>query len=158
MLPRACRPDVSRNELHRVRVLLDYGARPDDRERYGLTALHYAVRGGKVPLIQLLLDEGADPNAPDEAGLTPLLHLAKTRARFDPLPVLELLVMRGALVDARDERDATLLMHYARQGEAAPVRWLLTHGADPAAANRSGKSAVHLAARHPGIVRLLLGS
>jgi len=33
MLPRACRPDVSSNELHRVNVLLDYGASVDDRGR-----------------------------------------------------------------------------------------------------------------------------
>ncbi len=60
MLPRACRPDVSTNEGHRVTVLLDYGASLDDRGRYGLTALHYAVRGGKLPLIKLLLERGAE--------------------------------------------------------------------------------------------------
>ena len=31
----------------------------DDRGQYGLTALHYAVRGGKLPLIKLLLERGA---------------------------------------------------------------------------------------------------
>src|SRR2546427_436329 len=78
MLTRACRPDVSANELHRVKVLLDYGASLDDRGRYGLTALHYAVRGGKLPLIKLLLERGAQIDALDEDGLTPLLHLSKT--------------------------------------------------------------------------------
>ncbi len=155
MLPRACRPDVSHNELHRVQVLLEYGASLDDRGRYGLTALHYAVRGGKLPLIALLLDRGAKPNALDDEGLTPLLHLAKTRARFDPIPVLELLVSHGAEVDARDELQATLLMFYARQGKAAPVRWLLAHGADGSAKNRSGKTAAELARPHPEIVALL---
>jgi ankyrin repeat protein len=33
---------VSTNALHRVTVLLDFGASLDDRGRYGLTALHYA--------------------------------------------------------------------------------------------------------------------
>jgi hypothetical protein len=80
MLPRACRPDVSSNELHRVRVLLDYGASVDDRGHYGLTALHYAVRGGKRPLIKLLLECGAHADALDGDGLTPLLHLSKTRS------------------------------------------------------------------------------
>jgi len=141
MLPRACRPDVSRNELHRVRVLLEYGARLDDHGRYEMTALHYAVRGGKLPLVALLLDRGANPNARDDKGLTPLLHLARTRARFDPLAVLELLVSHGADVDARDETESTLLMSYARKGQGAAVRWLLAHGADPSARNRSGKSA-----------------
>ncbi|MDB5385577.1 MAG: Ankyrin repeat protein [Planctomycetaceae bacterium] len=81
MLPRACRPDVSTNELHRVTVLLDYGASLDDRGRFGLTALHYAVRGGKLPLIELLLKRGAQANALDECGVTPLLHLSKTGRR-----------------------------------------------------------------------------
>src|SRR5262249_15031510 len=81
MLPRACRPDVSTNELHRVAVLLDYGARVDDRGRNGLTALDYAIRGGKVPLIKLLLERGASPSALDESGLTPILQLSKTRSK-----------------------------------------------------------------------------
>lgn len=129
MLPRACRPDVSRNELHRVRVLLEYGASLDDHGRYEMTALHYAVRGGKLPLIAYLLERGANPNAHDEKGLTPLLHLARTRAKFEPVPVLELLLTRGADPNARDERGGTILRFYARQGNEAAVRYLLERGA-----------------------------
>ncbi len=156
MLPRACRPDVSSNELHRVKVLLDYGASLDDRGRYGLTALHYAVRGGKLPLIQLLLERGAQTEALDADGLTPLLHLAKTRSKADPIPVLELLVANGANVDARDENQGTLLMSFARQGKAEPVRWLLVHGADRSARNKSGKTAAEIGRAHAGIARLLV--
>jgi ankyrin repeat protein/truncated hemoglobin YjbI len=155
MLPRACRPDVSSNELHRVRVLLDYGASLDDRGRYGLTALHYAVRGGKLPLIQLLLERGAQVNARDEDGLTPLLHLAKTRSKANPIPVMELLAASGADVDARDETQGTLLMYFARRGHAGAVQWLLAHGADRKARNRSGKTAAEIGRAHAGIVRLL---
>ena len=155
MLPRACRADVSRNELHRVRVLLDYGAGLDDRGREGLAALHYAVRSGKLPLIGLLLERGADPNAPDEQGLTPLLHLTKTRAKLDPVAVLELLAAHGADLDARDEQQDTLLMFYARRGQTAPVRWLLAHGADRSVRNRRGKTAAELARPHPEAVALL---
>jgi ankyrin repeat protein/truncated hemoglobin YjbI len=155
MLPRACRPDVSTNELHRVRVLLDYGASVDDRGRYGLTALHYAVRGGKLPLIQFLLERGARADALDEDGLTPLLHLSKTRTKADPIPVMELLAASGADVDARDETRGTLLMHFARRGNAGAVRWLLAHGADRNARNKSGKTAAEIGRAHAGIVRLL---
>src|SRR5437899_507242 len=155
MLPRACRPDVSTNELHRVTVLLDYGASLDDRGRYGLTALHYAVRGGKLPLIKLLLERGAQANALDEDGLMPLLHLSKTRSKADPIPVMELLVASGANIDARDETQGTLLMHFARQGKAEPLQWLLAHGADRNARNKSGKTAAEIGRAHAGIVRLL---
>jgi len=156
MLPRACRPDVSSNEHHRVRVLLDYGASPEDRGRYGLTALHYAVRGGKLPLIKLLLERGAHADALDENGLTPLLHLSKTRSKADPVPVMELLAASGANVNARDETQSTLLMYFARRGHVGAVRWLLAHGADRDARNRSGKTAAELGRAHAGIVRLLL--
>ena len=155
MLPRACRPDVSRNELHRVTVLLDYGASVDDRGRYGLTALHYAVRGGKLPLIKLLLERGARVDAQDEDGLTPLLHLAKTRSKADPIPVMEMLAASGADLDARDENQGTLMMYFARQGKAEPVRWLLAQGADRDARNKSGKTAAAIGRAHAGIVRLL---
>ena len=155
MLPRACRPDVSSNELHRVTVLLDYGASIDDRGRYGLTALHYAVRGGKLPLIKLLLERGAQADALDGNGLTPLLHLSKTRSKADPIPVMELLAASGANVDARDETQGTLLMYFARQGKAEPVQWLLAHGADRNARNKSGKTAAEIGRKHAGIVRLL---
>jgi len=158
MLPRACRPDVSSNELHRVRVLLDYGASVDDRGRYGRTALHYAVRGGKLPLIRLLLERGAPADALDEDGLTPLLHLSKTRSRADPVPVMELLVASGANIDARDETQGTLLMHFARRGHAGAVRWLLAHGADRNARDKRGKTAAELGRAHAGIVRLLTKS
>jgi ankyrin repeat protein/truncated hemoglobin YjbI len=155
MMPHACRPDVSSNELHRVKVLLDYGASLDDRGRYGLTALHYAVRGGKLPLIKLLLARGANASALDGDGLTPLLHLAKTRSKADPIPVMELLVASGAKVDARDERHCTLLMSFARHGNEKPVQWLLEHGADPNAHNENGRTAAQLGSRHAAIVRLL---
>jgi ankyrin repeat protein len=156
MLPRACRPDVSTNELHRVTVLLDYGASVDDRGRYGLTALHYAVRGGKLPLIKLLLERGAQADALGEDGLTPLLHLAKTRSKADPIPVMELLAASGAALDARDETQGTLLMHFARRGNAKAVQWLLAHGADRNARNKSGKTAAQIGRAHAGIVRLLM--
>ncbi|HWB10615.1 MAG TPA: ankyrin repeat domain-containing protein [Pirellulales bacterium] len=155
MLPRACRPDVSTNELHRVTVLLEYGARLDDRGRYGLTALHYAVRGGKLPLITLLLDRGAEVNALDKEGLTPLVHLSKTRSKADPIPVMELLVANGADVDARDENQSTLLMHFARQGKAEAAQWLLAHGADRKARNKGGKTAAEVGHAHARIASLL---
>jgi ankyrin repeat protein len=155
MLPRACRPDVSSNELHRVEVLLAHGASVDDRGRYGLTALHYAVRGGKLPLIKLLLERGAQADALDEDGLTPLLHLSKTRSKADPIPVMELLVASGADVDARDGSQSTLLMYFARRGLAEPVQWLLAHGADRNARNKSGKTAAEVGRAHAAIVRLL---
>ena len=118
------------------------------------SALNTASFGGKLPLIKLLLDRGARVDALDADGLTPLLHLSKTRSKADPIPVMELLVASGADVDPRDETQGTLLMHFARQGKADAVRWLLAHGADRNARNKSGKTALEVGRRHAAIVRM----
>jgi ankyrin repeat protein/truncated hemoglobin YjbI len=141
LLPRACRADVGRNALHRVRVLLGYGADVNGRSREGCTALHYAARSGDLPLIRLLLAGGADAGAVDHAGLTPLLHLAKSRAQPDHRAVLETLADHGADLNARNAAGETLLHFYARRGEAHLVRWLLEHGADPDLVNHRGATA-----------------
>lgn len=117
--------------------------------------MHYAVRGGKLPLLKLLLDRGAQPDSLDDEGLTPLLHLAITRSKAAPIPVLELLVQHGANVDARDQTQGTLLMFFARRGQVEPVRWLLAHGADRNARNQRGRTAADIGRAHAAIVRML---
>jgi len=154
LLPRACRADVSHNALHRVRVLLGYGADVNSRSREGLTALHYAVRSGDLPVIRLLLESGAEVAAVDPAGLTPVLHLTKTRARLDHRAVLELLADHGANLDARNAVGETLLFFYARESDAHTVRWLLEHGADPSVTNKRGATAAAVA-RHSAVSQVL---
>src|SRR5262249_30682161 len=116
---------------------------------------HYAVRGGKPPLIKLLLERGAQADALDADGLTPLLQLSKTRSKADPIPVMELLVARGANINARDENQGTLLMYFARRGNAEAVRWRVAHGADSDGRNKSGKTALEIGRKHAEIARLL---
>src|SRR5207302_9583733 len=100
-------------------------------------------------------EPGAEDNALDGAGLTPLLHLSMTRSKADPIPVMELLAASGANVHARDETQGTLLMYFARRGNTEAVQWLLAHGADRNARNKSGKTAVQIGRAHAGTVRLL---
>jgi hypothetical protein len=73
----------------------------------------------------------------------------------DPIPVMETLASNEANLDARDVTQDTLLMHFARHGKAELVQWLLAHGADRYARNKSGKTAAEIGRAHAGIVRLL---
>lgn len=57
--------------------LLDSGAKVDERDDQGETALHHAARWGRADEAKLLLDRGADPNAKDKTGRT-ALHCAVT--------------------------------------------------------------------------------
>jgi ankyrin repeat protein len=141
--------------LARIANTMIHSPETEPKEVCKSTALNYAVRGCKLPLINLLLERGAQANALDEDGLPPLLHLSKTRSKADPIPVMELLAASGANVDARDETQGTLLMCFARQRKAEPVLRLLAHCADRNARNKSGKTAAEIGRTHAGIVWLL---
>ena len=52
-------------------MLIKRGAVIDARSVFGSTALHAAVRGGKVQAVRLLLVHGADVNARDSRGWAP---------------------------------------------------------------------------------------
>ena len=75
--------DVAPLELHCTQRLHALDGLVDrllehQRDDFGQTPLHYAVRNGNTVTLGLLLKAGADPNAKDtEYGSTPL-HLAAT--------------------------------------------------------------------------------
>ncbi|MFI9555285.1 ankyrin repeat domain-containing protein [Nonomuraea endophytica] len=52
-----------------VRWFLDHGVHPDVAPYLGRTGLHWAIPGGRLPVIRLLLERGADPSTRDD-----LLH------------------------------------------------------------------------------------
>jgi ankyrin repeat protein len=68
-----------------VRVLLDAGADPNNRQRHGYTPLHSAAANGDLESVELLLEAGADPAATNDDGQTPLM-LAE---REDDLVIVE---------------------------------------------------------------------
>jgi ankyrin repeat protein len=51
-----------------VQYLVDAGARIDDRDARGRTALMIAAEGGRAEIVALLLARGADPSLKDEGG------------------------------------------------------------------------------------------
>jgi ankyrin repeat protein len=64
--------------LEKARLLVKAGAKLEQRDGDGMTALHYAVQGGDKNVVKLLMDSGARPNAKAKDGLTPLDLAAKS--------------------------------------------------------------------------------
>jgi ankyrin repeat protein len=64
-------PDEASPEAESIRIvqlLLDSGARIDDRDNRGRTALMTAAEGGRAGIVEVLLSRGADRSLKDNAG------------------------------------------------------------------------------------------
>lgn len=55
-----------------IKYLIDKGVSPTAKDYYGMTPLHYAMRGENIEAAKILLEAGANPNARDiKGGLIP---------------------------------------------------------------------------------------
>ncbi len=108
----------------------------------GSDALRAAVRFAHAEIVRLLLETGVKPDIDDGEGGT-LLHGffrrmeedADGRTIFSGVRVLDLLLTAGIDPNQRDAAGYTPLFLAASRGDAAGVRLLLAHGADPGILN-----------------------
>ncbi len=90
-----------------IRALLDAGARVDQPDTEGLTALEWAVLSNQVEIARLLLEHGANVNHVDQHGMTALLYAASID--FGDSAMIALLLQHGAKADARTPQGLTAL-------------------------------------------------
>ncbi len=81
--------------------------KPDERNQYGRTPLHYAAQGDAPGLVTALVEAGAKVNARDERGGWTPLHLAAQSGKTPA--VVAALFAAGADINARDKRGRTPL-------------------------------------------------
>lgn len=139
--------------VRQLRGALDHGASVNARDARGNTPLLLAAAYADAACVRLLLERGADVNAVNQAGSTALLRAAADYEK------LKLLVERGAKVNVRSMLGNTPLMLAARPAKSRhSVELLLAHGADVAATNIHGATALMAAAAGGDVesVRLLL--
>lgn len=142
--------------LEIVAALIDAGAAINPQDNEGNTPLHFALkRIGREKLsaqaydgiIRLLLERKADIHSANQCGQTPL-HTASA-FRADPSAV-ERLIQAGANPHLKTLAicDAWTPLHGATaRNSAGIVAVLLTHGADPAARDGNGLTALQVAER-----------
>lgn len=135
-------------------ALLDRGASPDARDRFGARPLSHAARSGHLEMVDLLLQRGAPIDARNLAGAT-ALHVA---AEGGKTAVALRLIERGADIELTGRSGVSPLAAAAYAGDEAVVDALLARGADARAADDTGKPPIVYAASKArlGIVKRLL--
>lgn len=68
---------VTNNDIGMIKMLLNHGSNPNERNKYGATPLHYV---SSVDIADLLHCYGADSTAVDTKGLTPREYIFKNGA------------------------------------------------------------------------------
>ena len=142
-----------------VKALVEAGANPAAVDKSGKTALIYAAGKGFINIAQQLLDTDLDPNNAYGNDLTALMWAAghsNDVPASEGLSVFNLLIDKGAKPDMHDNRGRTSLMIAAGRGHAQIVSRLLELGVDKSRRDKTGNTAIDLAASEE-IKNLLLG-
>jgi uncharacterized protein len=162
--------------LEASRALLAGGADRNLVDPDGTTALVLAIINGHYDTAALLVDQGADPNIADTAGMAALYAAVDmntlgevygrperpSHSKMTALELMGVLLAHGAnpnaqlrsptLPRAHTPGESTLaegstpLMRAAKNGDAAAMRLLLDHGADPSLTQKNQTTALMLAA------------
>ena len=96
---------IRRNDVARVRELIDDGCDPNTRNELRFSPLHLAAAYGATEVAEVLLTAGAVPNAKGPNDDTPL-HCA---ARENKAEMIAFLIDHGADANARDSSGRTAL-------------------------------------------------
>jgi hypothetical protein len=112
---------VAARSLAVVELLVENGARPDDKSKKDeTTALTLAAANGDLEIVTYLLDHKADIDEPGALRETALIKAV----RFQRNDVVKLLVERGADRDETDQTGTTALEIAERNGSSAIVSLL----------------------------------
>lgn len=149
---------VGARKVEDVRSALAAGAKVNEVDSRGFTALHYAIAMKQPDVVSVLVANGADLNAAvtqsgDYEGMTPLMMAAV----WQPAMV-ELFLERGANVDATAKNGYTALAFAIYEWNVDAVKALAAHGANLNWQDENGDTYLMLAAQrvHAETVKALL--
>jgi len=156
--------DAAEDTVGAVRLVLERGARANQRYERGTTPLHLAVTSGVVGAVETVLEFGGRVDARDDDGKTPLMTAcgradASSSDTTKSSRVVDALLAAGANAEARDANGMTALHSACKFGNCGAVESLLRGGANWRARTPNGESPIMLAyahARQSGVVGEIL--
>jgi ankyrin repeat protein len=128
--------------VEQVKNLLSRGA-DVNTGGFGSSILEHAALGGNLEMAKLLIERGADVNAENNNGWTVLMSAASGDTR----DVMRRLREQRADTKAKKNKAPTDWRE-AEQGNLEVVKFLIEKGADVNARDKSGHTAVKVAAAH----------
>lgn len=132
---------ISSGDTKWCKRMIKAGARVDEQDEFGETALHIAARCGFVDICELLLEHGLEIDVRSERRCTPL-HSAARSGKFK---TFKFLVEHGADVNAQSEHGDTPLHEAAAAGSVEICKMLLDHGVDVNVKDAYGFPPLHAA-------------
>jgi ankyrin repeat protein len=116
---------AAKGDLPKLVQEIDSGARVDEQDGSGRTALAWAIAAVQESSVRALLDARANPNLASHQDVTPLMLAAATGLQELVAP----LVQHGARPNAVDAHARTALMLAARNNRADAIAALVQNGA-----------------------------
>ena len=154
---------ASKNQLGKIRFLLEKGANVNFKNERGVSPLNVACDKNNLEAVKLLINDGADVNIRTNRGNTPLSCAASGKGCtlvsavafnqvYDFTDVAEILLDNGADVNLQNP-----LLFAARTGNLKMVQLLMSKGANINATNSTGQNALQIAEKqgHKNIVKFL---
>ena len=121
-----------------VTLLIQHGAKVNDKDTQGDSALQWAIHGKSLQSCQILIDHGADMEAMGHEQVSPLSEAVS----LGDLEIAEMMLKKGAKVNAANAEGITALMSSA---DEPIVELLLRKGANVNAVAKSGETALSIA-------------
>jgi len=129
----------SSGHLETMNMLIRAGARLDNKDRDGSTALINAVVGRNSSGLEILLKAQAEINIRDKAGNTPLINAIKDGFNEE---IVRLLLQYGAELNARNDHGASAIIIAAEYCNSHHVSTLAAAGANPNLKTNTGRTAL----------------
>lgn len=147
---------VERGNERAVKLFLNAGIKPDQKDALGVTPLIKAAMFNRGAVAALLIKAQADVNTANAQGYTPL-HWAALKGYLD---IVEMLLAAGAGVDPRSSLGLTPLMQAAMSGHARVCDALIAKGAGVNEADKRGMTPLHKAVNdgHVAVTELLVAA
>ncbi|CAN2103767.1 ankyrin repeat domain-containing protein [Wolbachia pipientis] len=112
---------IERNDVDKVRELIDHGANVNSQGYEDRAPVCYAVEVGNLDMVRLLIDNGADVNARDDENKTSL-HWAAHKGYLD---MVKYLISKEADIGAKANGGRTPLHYAAQEGKLDVVKYLV---------------------------------